>query len=48
MVLSSLMFNTVSCIEQSQQIVFKELCEYFFIVLHCVEWPNNWKKLLAA
>lgn len=46
LVLSSLMFNTVSSIEllnASTQAAFRELCEYFYIVLHCVEWPKGWK-----
>lgn len=46
LVLSSLMYNIVTCIEEvepSSQAVFRELGEYFFIVLHCVEWPRGWK-----
>jgi hypothetical protein len=45
LVLSSLMYNTVTCIEQDElsRSAFRELGEYFFIVLHCVEWPRGWK-----
>ena len=42
------MYNTVSCIEleserHSSIHPFRELGEFFFIVLHCVEWPRSWK-----
>jgi len=46
LVLSSLMYNTVSYIEEQsnpRHHFFGELCEYFYIVLHCVEWPRGWK-----
>ena len=40
------MYNTVSYIEEQsnpRHHFFGELCEYFYIVLHCVEWPRSWK-----
>ena len=46
LVLSSLMYNTVSYIEElpvSARVAFRDLCEYFYMVLHCVEWPKGWK-----
>ncbi|CAE7028626.1 USP25 [Symbiodinium sp. CCMP2456] len=46
LVLSALMYNTVSCIEDQDVLLqenYRELGEYFYIVLSCVEWPRNWK-----
>ena len=46
LVLSALMYNTVSCIEEQdlqRQESYRELGEYFYIVLTSVEWPRNWK-----
>ena len=46
LVLSALMYNTVTCIEDQDVLLqenYRELGEYFYIVLSCVEWPRNWK-----
>ncbi|CAJ1364305.1 unnamed protein product, partial [Effrenium voratum] len=48
LVLSALMFNTISCIEQSATQNFREICEYFYLVLTCVEWPKSWKAPLQS
>lgn len=53
LVMSVLIYHTVNHIEKNKRhfsdatlLQFEEPCEFFLLLLHCVEWPRNWKQPL--
>jgi len=55
LVMSVLIYNTVDVIEKNLKTLpekrlesLRETCEYFFVLLHCVEWPKSWKAPLQG
>lgn len=50
LIMSTLISNTVNVLERSKKTMpdvslaaLQTSCEYFFLLLHAVEWPKNWK-----
>lgn len=55
LLMSVLIYNTIHGIEHLKNLALvrtlepvRETCEFFFILLSCVEWPQSWKSPLRA